>query len=427
MNNLNKKLSKNIPLDYLYTFLANLNMSDSIWVLYLAYCGMSLMEIGILEGIFHITGMVCEIPSGALADLAGRRASMIAGRICAALSCIIMLLSGSFGWFALGFVLQALGHNLNSGSEEALIYDSMKCLGREADYMRVNGRLNMLIEVSQAIATVVGGALAEYSYVWCYSACVIIAILGIIPAVLMMEPVIMESVTTEPITIKPVPTEPIITESVIGEAPAGTADSKRTAKSSITTVILDHFRSSIHVLANDQRVRNIVLFYSAVFAAYTLLFFYSQQYFSDLGFNKIQISLIMLFAGGVSCLGALCSARLYQALGVRLAKLAAAAIALSIAVFGLNSLMVSIGAILTASFFNAALYPIQSNALNALIPSAQRATLISVDSMVFSIFMILIFPVSGALGDAIGLSTVFAGTGVILFSATALCWSIRLN
>ncbi|MFR1370855.1 MAG: hypothetical protein ACLSA0_11935 [Eisenbergiella massiliensis] len=53
---------RNIPLDYIFTFLKNLDMSTSVWVLYLAFKGMNLWQIGILEGVYHITSMICEIP-----------------------------------------------------------------------------------------------------------------------------------------------------------------------------------------------------------------------------------------------------------------------------------------------------------------------------------------------------------------------------
>ena len=168
--NLEKKLKRNIPLDYISVFITNLNMQNSIWVLYLAYWGLNMAEIGVAEGIYHATSIICEIPSGAVADLLGRKRSMVLSRLCIAISCVIMLFARSFWFFALSFVVQALGNNLNSGSEEALVYDSMKAAGQEAHYMRVCGRLNMLIEVSQGIATVAGGILAEFSYVWCYSA-----------------------------------------------------------------------------------------------------------------------------------------------------------------------------------------------------------------------------------------------------------------
>ena len=94
----------------------------------------------------------------------------------------------SFGWFAVSFAVQALGNNLNSGSEEALVYDSMKCLGQEEHYMGVYGRLNVLIEVAQGLATVAGGVLAEFSYFWCYAACVVIAVLALLPVLGMAEP-----------------------------------------------------------------------------------------------------------------------------------------------------------------------------------------------------------------------------------------------
>lgn len=46
---LKNKLRRNIKLDYLNTFITNLNMQSSIWVLYLAYCGLSLAKIGLLR------------------------------------------------------------------------------------------------------------------------------------------------------------------------------------------------------------------------------------------------------------------------------------------------------------------------------------------------------------------------------------------
>lgn len=155
--NATKKLLRNIKLDYVGTFLANLNMQSCIWVLYLLYCGLNLAQVGFLEGIYHATSIVCEIPSGAVADLLGRKRSMVLGRICIALSCMIMLLTKNFWLFALSFMIQAMGNNFNSGSEEALIYDSMKCAGQEEQYISVWGKLNMILEAAQGIATVAGG------------------------------------------------------------------------------------------------------------------------------------------------------------------------------------------------------------------------------------------------------------------------------
>ena len=60
---LQKKLNRNIGLDYLSVFIQNMNMQSCIWVLYLSFCGMNLGQIGILEGVYHITSMFFIVSS----------------------------------------------------------------------------------------------------------------------------------------------------------------------------------------------------------------------------------------------------------------------------------------------------------------------------------------------------------------------------
>ncbi len=386
--NLEQKLKRNIPLDYISAFITNLNMQSSIWVLYLAYCGLNLAEIGVIEGIYHATSIICEIPSGAVADLLGRKRSMALSRACIAVSCVVMLFSSSFWWFAAGFVVQALGNNLNSGSEEALVYDSMKCIGQEEGYLKVCGRLDVVIEVSQGIATVLGGVLAEYSYFWCYSACLVIALLAFVPVLFMEE--------------------------APGEALAGKG-------SAVWEAVKQHFKVSGQILKSDIRILKIIIYYSVVFAAETLLFFYSQQYYFGLGYSKISISLIMLAVGGASCLGAALSEKMFRKWGQKTVLAAAVAIAFALIFYGFRNMWLSVAVFAMAGFFNSALYPIKSDALNQLIPSGQRATLISVDSMCFSVAMIVMFPAAGAMADIWGLAAVLAGIGLVLL-AFAVCW-----
>lgn len=391
--NLQARLKRNIGLDYIVTFLTNLNMQSSIWVLYLAYCGLSLAEIGLLEGIYHATTILCEIPSGAAADLLGRKRSMILGRICIAVSCILMLFSGSFGLFALSFMVQALGNNFNSGSEEALVYDSMKYIGQEERYVRVYGRLNVTLEVAQGIAMVAGGILAEYSYFWCYCACVVIAALSLVPAVFLTE------------------------------APRGQQEKRKAA---IGDLVISHFRTSFRILKSDVRILKIILYYSVVFAAHTLLFFYSQQYYSEHGYSKVGISLILLVMSAASCLGAVMSETIYRRLGKKFVFLGTMVIAAAFLCYGLENMVISVLAFSAAGFCNSALYPVQSDSLNQLIPSGQRATLISVNSLFFSVAMIVMFPLAGMAADHLGLTNVFVFIGAAVMVFAALCAAVRV-
>lgn len=89
-------------------------------------------------------------------------------------------------------------------------------------------------------------------------------------------------------------------------------------------------------------------------------------------------------------------------------------IAAAFLMYGFRNLFASVVAFSMTGFFNAALYPLQSHQLNRLIPSEQRATLISVNSMFFSIVMILLFPFVGMLADRYGLTAVLVAVGVLL-------------
>lgn len=369
---------RNISLDYCYTFLQYLDFSSAIWVLYLSWRGMTLLEIGLLEGIFHTTSMIFEIPSGAVADLLGRKRTVLAGRFCLFLSCIIMLCAKSFWGFALQFAVQALGYNLNSGAEEALVYDSLKAVGEEERYLAVNSRINLLIELSSGLSRVLGGLLAEVSFYLCYGAAAVLSAVSAIPAALFAEPPMERTERVSP---------------------------------------ADHARTSWAILKSSKSIRDNLIYYAIAFSFWATLLFYGQSYFSDFGLSRFSISLILLGVGLASCVGALSCEGLHRRLGDRLRVLAGVLVAAAMLCFGANCLPLSIGAILVGGWANALLPPLQSSSLNALLPSQQRATIISVSSMLYSIAMVALFPLVGAIADAVGLTATFPalGTAMLLF------------
>lgn len=243
MKELRKKLSKNIKLEYLYTAINGLNMVNFVWVLYLSYQGMNLAQIGILEGIYHGASMLFEIPTGAIADLFGRKNSMIAGRLCIAISCIMMLFTSKFWMFVIVFVIQAWGNNFNSESEAA-----------------------------QAIATVLGGILAEYSYMHCYITCFVIAVFSIVPILFMTEPPI---------------------------------EKRENHNIRVRVLFINHFKESIELLLGDVRILRLSIFYSGIFTMGSILYFYGQPYLYDIGFNRMEIGCIIVFGyvNGVAAIG----------------------------------------------------------------------------------------------------------------------------
>ena len=392
--NLEKNIKRNIKVDYIYCFMNNFDISSAIWVLYMVYKGLPLWQIGIVEGIFHVASFLFEVPSGALADLLGRKNVIIAGRICSALSASINLFSTNLFGFSIGFVISALGYNLNSGSEEALIYDSLKQVNCEKDYLNVNSKLNLIIEISQGLSTFIGGVLAEYSYVYCYITAIVISLLSLIPAFMFNEP-LKEDKDKEFNNIK-----------------------ERTS-------LKNHFKTCYEILKNNTEIIKILIYFPVVFTFDTVVYFYGQQYFSELGFNKIDISLIMLLSGLFSCFGALSCEKVMSLLGDKTKYLASILMGISIIMISGKNIAVSVIFFAIMTYANALLYPIQSSSLNKLIPSEQRATIISIDSMIFSLSMICIFPITGLIADMFDFHITFFILGVIQITLIVLLVNIK--
>ena len=370
---------KNIKIDYLFRFIMAFNLTGAIWVLYLGYKGMSLLQVGLLEGFFHVISMLFEIPTGAAADLLGRKKTLLLGRLAAIISGVLMLTSRGFFGFLIAFIFSALSYNLNSGSEEALIYDSLKEYGEEEKFLKVNSRLNFIQEISGGLAQFMGGVLAQTSYLYAYGLDMIINLAAFLSGGFFREP------TRE--------------------------EKERKHEKGLIRI---HFLTCYHLLKENNSIRRILLFYPFILAFAATCFFYGQQHFSNMGLNKIQIAIIILFSGLFASFGALSADRLSNFLKGKSKYVAASGAGIFIALFGSHNVWVMIGAFFLQSYFSAVLFPISSNSLNELIPSNQRATIISLDSMMYSLTMIVVFPICGFLGDVFGLSKIFVMLGVVI-------------
>lgn len=373
------RLNLNVTIDYFYAFLKNFDLSSAIWVLYLSFKGMSLWQIGIIEGIFHITSFIFEIPSGALADLIGRKRVIIAGRIFSLVSYLVLLFSNSFLYLAIGFIFSALSYNLNSGSEEALVYDSMKLTGSTDNYLRVNSKITFIIELAQGFSTFLGGILAEYSFSCCYIAALAISILSLMLAFSFKEPLVNNGYE----------------------------------KVNILELFKNHFITCFRILTENKRLTKILIYFPTVYTFAAVSFFFGQQYFSLMGFNKIHISLIMLLNGFASSIGSISCGKAVELLGNRAKYIASVIMGIAILTFSIDNAVIAVITFCVIGYTNSILYPIQSASLNALIPSDQRATIISVDSMMFSMLMIIVFPACGLIGDIYNLHLVFGILGVL--------------
>lgn len=97
-------------------------------------------QLGTLLSIWSLTTFVLEVPSGALADKYSRKHLLFFGQLIRGLGYGCWLIFPNFWGFLAGFICWGIESAFSSGTFEALVYDELKLLGREAEYTRVIGR-----------------------------------------------------------------------------------------------------------------------------------------------------------------------------------------------------------------------------------------------------------------------------------------------
>ena len=134
-----------------------------VFVLFYEENGLDLQDIFLIQAFYSVCVICFEIPSGYFADLWGRRISMLIGVIFSALGFSYYAFSFTFYDFLITQFLLAVGASFVSGSDTALLYDTLIQLERNHQYQRVAGKLASISNFSEGIAGLVGGALAIIS------------------------------------------------------------------------------------------------------------------------------------------------------------------------------------------------------------------------------------------------------------------------
>lgn len=377
---MNNKINRNISIGYIYNFFLQFNITSAVWVLYLAFKGISLVEIGILESIYHITGLCLELPSGALADLRGRKFCVVLGRAINIISCALMIISNSFLGFAISFVLSSAAMNLNSGAAEALIFDSLKELGEEKRYKKIWGQLVFVMSIAQGTAVLLGGMLSDISFLYAYILGMIVQMIALLVAFNFNEPTAICEQDYDNIKIE---------------------------KALINQVI-----TSINVLKGRKYILYLILFSALVGSLQTTVFFYSQQYFSNMGYTNTLIAVICGIGSLLEALGSKYAYRLEERLKFKGVLLTVSFMNI-LALIGLSLIKeYSVFFYILTCITGGVAYAIFSNYINMGIPSEYRATILSFDSLCFSVFMICVFPLFGFAAEYIGFTITFAITAI---------------
>ncbi|KPU26510.1 MFS transporter [Caloranaerobacter sp. TR13] len=370
------QLKKNVNRNYVFILLQNIDLTRGIWMLYLASKGMSLTQLGLLETIFHITSFTMEVPTGAVADIFGRKISRILGRTFSLISVILLLVSNSFILFAISFIFTALSYNLESGAGDALIYDSLKEIGEEESYMKLNGNKEVFFQLASIISFLVGGYLATKSYDIAFILTIIIGAITILQSFTFKEPSI------------------------------GKIKEKK------DNIFISQLKGSITVIKNRPKIAFLIVFTEFISTFGTCIFFYLQNYLKADGYNEAKIGFIYAISSVAVALVATQVHKIERKIKER-GILLITPLLTAVSIWGIALSKYHYIFFILLMVTQGTLYVAMGDYINKMIPSENRATILSFSSMVFSFFMITIFPLIGYIGDTYSLSTAFRYLGVL--------------
>jgi MFS family permease len=133
-------------------------------ILFLDY-GLTLEQFAILNMVWAVSIVLAEVPSGALADIVGRKRLLIFAALLMVIEMALIVFApiGASSLLFLMFlgnrICSGLSEAAASGADEALAYDSLKALGREDEWAKVLERTTFVVSIG-FFTTMILGAFA---------------------------------------------------------------------------------------------------------------------------------------------------------------------------------------------------------------------------------------------------------------------------
>jgi MFS family permease len=355
-----------------------------IWVVFLQRKGLSLTQVGLLEGVAWTITAFLEVPTGAIADRWGRKASIAAGASLYAVAMFLILTEALSPTFLLGYALWNSSTAFVSGADSALLYDSLKADGRAAEAAKQSGRYAAINQASQGIASLLGAAIATIDISLCFAIC---GFLGLAAAGLVLT---------------------------IHEPPRTTEDDRYLG-------YWRNLKTAVRIAARRPVVRALVLLNATILTVPLVVYYVLLQPYSvGVGLPLAALGIVVIAVQLSTVVASWLAHRMTD--HFELTSVVAVALAVLIAATAILAALPSIPSLalmLAVALVPALLTPLLSARLNDLIPSGQRATILSLGALLFELGLAVAMPLLLAFADRFGAPAAIGLAGVI-FTLTAV-------
>lgn len=390
---------------YLGLTLSSTLAASFIWginTLFLLDAGLNNVQAFTANAFFTLGTLLFEVPTGIVADTWGRRASCIVGTLTLFISTLLYLLIWYlkiplWGW-ALTSILLGLGFTFFSGATEAWLVDALNVSGYRGNLESVFSKGQVVSGIAMLTGSIAGGFIAQLTN---------LGVPYIIRAFLLMLTFLIIQIFMKDIGFKPV--------------------TGKTMMGNINRI----FKASIDNGLRNRPVRWVMLM--APFTIGTLIYaFYAlQPYLLELYGNPDFYGIAGLAAAamaGTQIIGGILAGQMKRIFKRRTTViiLATSLSTCMLAVIGLtNSFQVAAVGLILWSLSSSTVMPIRQAYLNSLIPSSERATVLSFDSLIASSGGVAGQPILGRIADIRGYGMSYLTTAAIQVLALPFAFLAR--
>jgi len=157
----------------LYGFLKNQRYFEPFIILAFLEKGLSFLDIGILVGFREVCTTVLEVPSGAVADIFGRRRCMILSFCSYILAFIIFAMASHLFILFIAMLFYALGDAFRTGTHKAMIFEWLRLENRLEERTRIYGFTRSWSKIGSAISALLAAVMVlmggNYSIIFWFS------------------------------------------------------------------------------------------------------------------------------------------------------------------------------------------------------------------------------------------------------------------
>lgn len=372
---LRRAYERNLRVYYVFKLLSEMWLLIPIFVAFLLLDrGLSVGQVALIESPFWLMATLAEVPTGAVADRWGRRVSLLLGAVTTTVAMFAFGLADTIPLILGSYMLWATALTFTSGADAALLYDTLRQLGREREFERFAGRGAALSAAGVLAATLAGGPVA-----------------GVVG---MQATIFLSAGTMALLAI----TTALFREPPHHETGAAPASYLRGIREAARTI-----RDRPAVLAL-MPLGGVLTTCPMVMIILIQPFLLSHDVTIGWEFSLLQVP---MWLGSV--LGGLLAFRLLR-LGGTPGALAIVALLATIGFAGAAAWH-HIGALAFIALIPLARSvsgPLTIGYINHRVPSDQRATVLSLNLMVYSVALVPIMPVLGLVADRIDLPATFA-------------------